>query len=215
MPVFQPTILIPAYGRVDLTRRALASLKAAGAERVMLIDDDGHGARGQRSPRSSRTRRPGRRTRPCSGQAPSSGASSGPPIAVMPGSSSSIKTSPPPPTTSSAWRRACPKIPGPSWGARSSTHRIRAGSGREEGAWNGSAAGSGSCITARRCRELPATPYAVDWLFGMGTYVPMEIFERIGLPDGERFPMSWGDADFSLRARHAGIPLPRGIRARA
>jgi GT2 family glycosyltransferase len=54
---------------------------------------------------------------------------------------------------------------------------------------------------------LPANPYAADWLFGMGTYVPVEVFDRIGLPDAARFPMAWGDLDFSLRARRAGIPV--------
>ena len=55
--------------------------------------------------------------------------------------------------------------------------------------------------------ELPEEPFPVDWLFGMGTYVPAGVFERIGLPDADRFPMAWGDADFTLRARGAGIPI--------
>jgi GT2 family glycosyltransferase len=37
--------------------------------------------------------------------------------------------------------------------------------------------------------------------------VPVEIFDHIGLPDAERFPMAWSDLDFSLRARRAGIPV--------
>lgn len=52
---------------------------------------------------------------------------------------------------------------------------------------------------------LPEEPFEADWLFGMGTYVPVEVFDRIGLPDAARFPMAWGDLDFSLRARRAGI----------
>ena len=55
--------------------------------------------------------------------------------------------------------------------------------------------------------SLPRAPFAVDWLFGMGTYVPVEVFDRIGLPDAARFPMAWGDLDFSLRARRVGIPV--------
>jgi len=55
--------------------------------------------------------------------------------------------------------------------------------------------------------DLPEEPFAADWLFGMGTYVPAGVFEKIGLPDAERFPMAWGDLDFSLRAREAGIPV--------
>jgi GT2 family glycosyltransferase len=62
--------------------------------------------------------------------------------------------------------------------------------------------------------DLPAAPYPADWLFGMGTYVPVEVFDRIGLPDAARFPMAWGDLDFSLRAKRAGIPVvvaPRAV----
>jgi GT2 family glycosyltransferase len=55
--------------------------------------------------------------------------------------------------------------------------------------------------------SLPKEPFPADWLFGMGTYVPVDVFDRIGLPDAERFPMAWGDLDFSLRARRAGIPV--------
>jgi GT2 family glycosyltransferase len=59
----------------------------------------------------------------------------------------------------------------------------------------------------RPAAELPPGPFAADWLFGMGTYVPVDVFDRIGLPDAERFPMAWGDLDFSLRASRAGIPV--------
>lgn len=55
--------------------------------------------------------------------------------------------------------------------------------------------------------SLPGAPFAADWLFGMGTYVPCAVFGRVGLPDAARFPMAWGDVDFSLRARHAGVPV--------
>ena len=55
--------------------------------------------------------------------------------------------------------------------------------------------------------ELKAEPFPADWLFGMGTLVPCAAFDRIGLPDAVRFPMAWGDLDFSLRAKRAGIPV--------
>jgi len=61
---------------------------------------------------------------------------------------------------------------------------------------------------------LPEEPFPADWLFGMGTYVPVEVFDRVGLPDAARFPMAWGDLDFSLRARRAGIPVLVAPRAR-
>jgi len=55
--------------------------------------------------------------------------------------------------------------------------------------------------------RLPAEPFDVDWLFGMGTSVPCEVFREIGLPDDRRFPQAWGDVDFTLRARRAGHRL--------
>ncbi len=62
--------------------------------------------------------------------------------------------------------------------------------------------------------KLPAEPYDVDWLFGMGTLVPCEVFGRIGVPDAKCFPQSWGDTDFTLRARRAGIRVLVAPRAR-
>jgi len=55
--------------------------------------------------------------------------------------------------------------------------------------------------------SLPTEPFPADWLFGMGTLVPCGVFDRIGLPDAARFPMAWGDLDFSLRAKRVGIPV--------
>ena len=55
--------------------------------------------------------------------------------------------------------------------------------------------------------SLPKEPFPADWLFGMGTFVPCAVFDRIGLPDAARFPMAWADLDFSLRAKRAGIPV--------
>ena len=75
------------------------------------------------------------------------------------------------------------------------------------GAWSGGGAGSASSSTAIPAASLPAEPFPADWLFGMGTYVPVEVFDRIGLPDAARFPMAWADLDFSLRAKRAGIPV--------
>lgn len=62
--------------------------------------------------------------------------------------------------------------------------------------------------------SLPEEAYEADWLFGMGTYVPVEVFDRVGLPDADRFPMAWGDLDFSLRAKRAGIPVLVAPKAR-
>ena len=62
--------------------------------------------------------------------------------------------------------------------------------------------------------DLPAEPFAVDWLYGMGTFVPRAVFARIGFPDADRFPQAWGDVDFCLRAKAAGIPILVAPRAR-
>lgn len=58
-----------------------------------------------------------------------------------------------------------------------------------------------------RVAALPSEPFEADWLFGMGTYVPREVFLEIGLPDEKTFPQAWGDTDFTLRARKAGYRL--------
>jgi GT2 family glycosyltransferase len=62
--------------------------------------------------------------------------------------------------------------------------------------------------------RLPDAPFEADWLFGMGTLVPRGVFARIGFPDAETFPQAWGDVDFSLRAKEAGIPVLVAPRAR-
>jgi GT2 family glycosyltransferase len=62
--------------------------------------------------------------------------------------------------------------------------------------------------------DLPAELFEADWLFGMGTLVPRDVFRRIGFPDAEHFPQAWGDVDFSMRAKEAGIPVLVAPRAR-
>jgi GT2 family glycosyltransferase len=44
----------------------------------------------------------------------------------------------------------------------------------------------------------------VDWLPGMSVLIPRDTFREAGLYDDRRFPMSWGDVDFVLRARSLG-----------
>jgi GT2 family glycosyltransferase len=45
------------------------------------------------------------------------------------------------------------------------------------------------------------------WLTGMGTLVPVQVFDAIGSYDEIHFPQYAADADFSLRAVKAGFPL--------
>ena len=54
----------------------------------------------------------------------------------------------------------------------------------------------------------------LQWLTGMGTLIPAEVFREIGLYDDVRFPQYFGDADLSMRARYAGFALavePRSV----
>jgi hypothetical protein len=44
-----------------------------------------------------------------------------------------------------------------------------------------------------------------DVLYGRATLVPVEVFDTIGTYDAQRFPQYWGDTDFSLRAKRAGV----------
>ncbi|MFO8234702.1 MAG: glycosyltransferase family 2 protein [Bacteroidales bacterium] len=46
-----------------------------------------------------------------------------------------------------------------------------------------------------------------DWLTGMGTVVPKETTEKIGYWNYKDFPLYHGDADFTYRAKKAGVTL--------
>lgn len=45
------------------------------------------------------------------------------------------------------------------------------------------------------------------WLTGMGVLVPAKAFREVGLFDEENFPLYFGDADFSMRAKKLGWEL--------
>ncbi len=49
--------------------------------------------------------------------------------------------------------------------------------------------------------------FAVDWLPGMGSLIPAPIFHQLGGIDEVAFPQYFGDTDFSLRVKKAGIPV--------
>jgi GT2 family glycosyltransferase len=44
-----------------------------------------------------------------------------------------------------------------------------------------------------------------DTVFGRATLIPVEAFDMVGNYRAKEFPQYWGDSDFSLRARRAGI----------
>ncbi|MEO6324270.1 MAG: glycosyltransferase family 2 protein [Thermoanaerobaculia bacterium] len=206
MLAFQPTILIPAYGRVELTRRALASLRDAGAERVLLIDDDGR-AEGSALAREF----PGLEVLTTDAPVFWTGAiACGVERARDRGDAGVLFFNQDVVAPRDYLERLAQSVaanPGALVGSAllyaQEPDRVWSGGGGVE--WFGR--GMRILHHGAPVSSLPAAPYAVDWLFGMGTYVPMEVFAKIGLPDGERFPMSWGDTDFSLRAHRAGIPL--------
>jgi len=47
----------------------------------------------------------------------------------------------------------------------------------------------------------------INWFPGMGTVIPITIFDKIGFFDEKYFPQYKGDADFGLRAYDAGFKL--------
>lgn len=48
---------------------------------------------------------------------------------------------------------------------------------------------------------------AAEWLPGMGTLIPRQIFEKIGFVNDKEFPQYHGDSDFTFRAHLAGIKI--------
>ena len=202
----RPTVVVPAFGRPDSTRRALRSLVDAGAAAIVLVDDEGrgHGDEFQREVPGFevlRTETPVYWTgaiRLGVEHALASGAKTvlffNQDVTVAPGYFERLG-------------RTAARFPGAVIGSAV----VYA---QDEGlVWSAGARmewfGRGFRILhhGRPVEELPGEPFPVDWLFGMGTYVPASVFARIGLPDAGRFPMAWGDADFTLRARGAGIPV--------
>ncbi|MBP7653215.1 glycosyltransferase family 2 protein [Candidatus Dependentiae bacterium] len=53
-----------------------------------------------------------------------------------------------------------------------------------------------------------------DYLPGRGLWVPVSVFNKIGLFDSDNFPQSAADYDFTIRAKKAGFPLFCCISAR-
>lgn len=49
--------------------------------------------------------------------------------------------------------------------------------------------------------------WRVAWLPGMGTLVPLEVYDRVGGIDARSFPQYFGDTDFSLRVARLGVPV--------
>ncbi|MFN7990456.1 MAG: glycosyltransferase [Thermoanaerobaculia bacterium] len=205
-PAAPPTVVVPAYGRPESTRRALRSLVDAGATAILLVDDAGRGHGDVLGAEF-----PGVEVLRTETSVYWTGAIRlGIEHALARGARSVL-----------LFNQDVTVAPG-------YFERLSATSARFPGAVIGSAvvyAQREGLVWAAGVRmewfgrgfrvlhhgtgadDLPAEPFSVDWLFGMGTCVPAGVFGKIGLPDADRFPMAWGDADFTLRASGAGIPV--------
>ncbi len=211
-----PTVLLPAFRRTEETRRALDSLKAAGAPPVVLVDDEGsQGADLLASLAASypaldvvSTGSPVYWTGAitlAARRALERGAESvlfhNQDVALLPGYFDFLLETA---------ARHPDALVGSAVLYRHDTSRAWSAGGRVE--WWGR--GNRVLFHGAPVESLPAAPFEVDWLFGMGTLVPRTAFERAGFPDGDAFPMAWGDFEFSVRCRAAGIPLLLDPRAR-
>lgn len=203
---FAPHVVVPAFGRPESTRRALRTLFEDGARHVVLVDDEGRG-HGEElcaefpSIDVVRTERAVYWTGAIvlgSERALARGARGvlffNQDVTVEPGFLARLEA-----TT----RANAGAIVGCVAAYAHARETVWSAGARME--WFGR--GFRVLFHGRPVAELPDAPFPVDWTHGMGTYVPAEVFEKIGLPDAARFPMAWGDADYGLRAREAGIPV--------
>jgi GT2 family glycosyltransferase len=212
-PSFAPTVIIPAYGRIESTRRCLESLRVAGARRLILIDDCGT-AGGDVLARE---------------YGDLDVVTTAAPVwwtgAIVLGLARAMERGDRSFLLFNQDVTAAPdylekleqterRYPGAMIGSTvlyaTEPGRVWSAGGTVE--WLGR--GIRICHHGADVDALPGEPYPVDWLPGMGTLVSAEAIHRIGTLDAERFPMAWADADFTLRARRQGIPIIVDPRAR-
>lgn len=208
-----PAVLVPAHERLDVTRRALASLYAGGARDVLLVDDERRGG-GESLSREF----PALTVLPTERAAYWTGSIVAGMRWAFARGHASVLFHNQDVTLLPGYFEALTSTAGENPGALVGSAVLYAQ--RPDTVWSAGGRvewwGRGIVVVGHGApaSSLPASPYPVDWLFGMGTLVPRSAAERIGEPDAERFPMAWGDADYSLRARAAGIPLLVEPRAR-
>lgn len=197
---------MPAFRRVEASRRAIASLRAAGAEHIVFVDDEG-AAGGDDLAREFtgldvlRTKTPVWWT---------GAIVLGVERARAAGSEAVLFFNQDVTCAPDYFQRLLATVednPGALVGSAICYAQERGRVWSAGGAVEWWGRGIRVLYHGARAEELPKLPFAADWLFGMGTYVPCAVFDRIGLPDAARFPMAWSDLDFSLRAKHAGIPV--------
>ncbi len=203
---FSPAVIIPAFRRLEATRKALESIRAMEPCRVILVDDEGTAGGRQLAAEFPQievltTASPVWWTGAIAlgiRRALDAGDSHvlffNQDVRVTPGYLDRL-------------RETAGKFPGALIGSTilyaSEPERVWSAGGKVE--WFGR--GIRVCHFGDSVTALPNDPFPADWLFGMGTLVPAGVFAEIGLPDAERFPMAWGDTDFSLRASEHGIPV--------
>ena len=208
-----PAVLIPAYGRIEVTRRTLAALREEGVLSPILVDDCGTAGGPELAAEFPgldvlTTDRPvwwtggivlGLERALARGDGAFLFFNQD--VSVTPGYFERLRET----------SRRFPKtLLGSTVLYAGEPGRVWSAGGKVE--WFGR--GIRVCHFGAAVEELPEEPFEVDWLFGMGTLVTKELLERIGPPDASRFPMAWSDTDFSLRARGLGVPLAVDPKAR-
>lgn len=205
-PAGQPAVIVPAFGRLASTRKALRSLVEAGAVRIVLVDDEGCGHGDE-----VREEFPGVEVLRTERSVFWTGAIRyGVEHALSTGARSVLFFNQDVTVERDYLERLLATIErfpeaviGPVVVYAQQAGLVWSAGARME--WFGR--GFRILYHGAPVDALPAEPFRVDWLPGMGTYVPVAVIERIGLPDAERFPMAWGDADYTLRACDAGVPV--------
>jgi GT2 family glycosyltransferase len=197
---------VPAFGRLDSTRRAIRSLLDAGATRIVLVDDEGRGHGDE-----VRLEFPGVEVLRTEEPVYWTGAIRRGVVHALATGARAVVFFNQDVTVDRDYlerlRSTAARFPeaviGPVVVYAQQRDQVWSAGARME--WFGR--GFRILHHAASVASLPSEPYPVDWLPGMGTYVTASVIDRIGLPDADRFPMAWGDADYTLRARDTGIPV--------
>ncbi len=204
MTSFAPAVIIPAYGRLESTRRCLASLRAAGARRPILIDDCGT-AGGDLLAAETGDLDVITTSRPVWW---AGAAVLGLAKAVERGDrhfllfNQDVTAAPDYLRRLEETERVNPgTLIGSTVLYSNDPSRVWSAGGAAE--WFGR--GIRACHHGSPVKDLPAEPFEADWLPGMGTLVSLDVLRLAGTLDAERFPMAWADTDFSMRARERGV----------
>jgi GT2 family glycosyltransferase len=208
-----PTVLLPAFRRVSETGRALESLRREGSPPVILVDDEGTAGSAE-----LRDAYPGLEVVATPKAVYWTGAISLAARKAVERGDEKVLFFNQDVTVEPGYFEAMEKCtavhPGAIVGSAVLYRHDPSVTWSAGGATEWWLRGSRVLFHGASAADLPRDCFPVEWLFGMGTLVPCSVFEKAGFPDGERFPMAWGDFDFSVRARARGVPLIVEPRAR-